>query len=167
MQLLVIRHAIAEERSPHDTGGDDARRPLTPLGESKMRDAAMGLRSLVERIDVIGASPLVRAQQTAAIVAAAFGGPPVNTVTALSPGGDVRALALWLQSHDSANVVAAVGHEPDLGRVVTWLMTGLEESRVQMKKGGICLLDVSAPAAARSATLQWALKPSQLRRMGR
>lgn len=167
MQLLVIRHAIAEERDAHATGEDDARRPLTPQGASKMREGVAGLRRLVERIDVIAASPLVRAQQTAAIVTAAFAGSPVKTVTALSPGGDLDALANWLRQQDSASVVAAIGHEPDLGRLVTWLMTGLEESRVEMKKGGMCLLDVSAPAGARSATLQWALKPSQLRRMGR
>lgn len=167
MQLLVIRHAIAEERDPHATDEDDARRQLTPEGASKMREVANGLRGLVEHIDVIGASPLVRAQQTAAIVAVAFGVSPITTVTALSPGGDLHAFATWLQQQNAANVVAVVGHEPDLGRLVTWLMTGLEESRVQMKKGGMCLLEVAAPAGARSATLQWALKPSQLRRMGR
>jgi phosphohistidine phosphatase len=167
MQLLVIRHAIAEERDPHATSDGDTRRPLTPEGANKMREVATGLRRLVERIDVIGASPLVRAQQTADIVAAAYGSMPVTTVPALSPGSDPHALASWLQQQDSASVVAAIGHEPDLGRLVTWLMTGLEESRVEMKKGGTCLLDVTAPAGPRSATLLWALRPSQLRRMDR
>jgi hypothetical protein len=51
--------------------------------------------------------------------------------------------------------------------LVTWCMTGQVESRVALRKGGACLLEFSARPAAGGATLQWALTPSQLRRIGR
>ena len=168
MQLLVIRHAIAEERETFAaTGEDDSRRPITTRGERKMKDVVAGLRRVVGTLDALGASPLLRAQQTAKIIAEAYGDLPIHTVEALAPDSEPRALVNWLRQHGSANVVAIVGHEPHLGMLVTWLMTGRLASRVALRKGGACLLECSVRAAAGDATLQWALTPSQLRRIGR
>lgn len=167
MQLLVIRHGIAEEAETFAASGlDDSRRPLTKPGKRKMKDVAAGLREIVETIDVIGASPLLRAQPTAEIVAKAYGDLPVSTVRALSPGSEPSDLVDWLGEHTSANVVAIVGHEPHLGMLVTWLMTGARDSRVAMSKGGAALLEFSSGVTAGSGTLQWLLAGSQLRRIG-
>lgn len=164
MQLLVIRHGIAEDRA---TGDDDSSRPLTKEGKRKMKDVAAGLGELVKKVDVIGASPLLRAQQTAEIVAKAYDGLPVATVDALLPDSDPPALVSWLQQHATVDVVAIVGHEPHLGIMVTWLMAGLKTSRVALSKGGACLLEFSDNLAAGNATLDWLLTASQLRRIGR
>ena len=131
-----------------------------------MKGVAAGLRELVEKVDVIGASPLLRAQQTAQIVAKAYNDLPVATVNDLLPESDPPALLTWLRQHATVNVVAIVGHEPNLGRVVTWLMAGVNASRVALTKGGTCLLEFTGSAAAGNGTLQWLLTPSQLRRIG-
>jgi phosphohistidine phosphatase len=168
MQLLVIRHGVAEEAEAFAaTGMDDSRRPLTKAGTRKMKEVAAGLRVIVETLDVIGASPLVRAQQTAEIVAKVYGDLPVSTLQALSPGSDPSDLVDWLGEHASAEaeVVAIVGHEPHLGMLVTWLMTEARGSRVAMSKGGAALLEFSSRVAAGSGTLQWLLTGSQLRRI--
>ncbi|MFL5594654.1 MAG: phosphohistidine phosphatase SixA [Gemmatimonadaceae bacterium] len=164
MRLLVVRHGDAEERAP---GGDDSSRALTKKGEQEMKVASAGLRTLVEAIAVIGASPLVRAQQTAKIVAKAYGDLRVETVEALSPGGAPSALVAWAAQYDSAETVAVVGHQPDLGTLVTWLMTKAGNSRVELKKGGAALLEFSTRLAAGSGTLLWLLTGSQLRRIGK
>ena len=167
MQLLVIRHGIAEEAETFAaTGLNDSQRPLTKSGKRKMKEVAAGLREIVETVDVIGASPLLRAQQTAEIVAKAYGDVPVLTVQALSPGSEPSDLVEWVGQHASAEVVAIVGHEPHLGMLVTWLMTGSRDSRVEMSKGGAALLEFSSRLAAGSGELQWVLTGSQLRRMG-
>jgi phosphohistidine phosphatase len=163
MKLLIIRHGIAEEA---DTGMDDSSRALTKAGKRKMREAAAGLRELVETVDVIGTSPLVRARQTAEIVAKAYGDLAIETVEALSPGSDPAALIHWLGENASAEVVALVGHEPHLGMLVTWLMSGTRESRVAMSKGGAALVEFTLRATAGSGTLEWLLTGSQLRRIG-
>jgi phosphohistidine phosphatase len=166
MQLLVIRHGIAEEAETFAaTGLDDSHRPLTKSGKRKMKEVAAGLLAIVETLDVIGASPLLRAQQTAEIVAKAYGDLPVITVQALSPGSDPSGLVDWLGQHASAEVVAIVGHEPDLGMLVTWLMTGARDSRAAMSKGGAALLEFSSRVTAGSGTLAWLLTGSQLRRI--
>jgi phosphohistidine phosphatase len=168
MQLLVIRHAIAKDREVFAaTGEDDALRPLTEVGAERMKDAAAGLRRVVRTLDILAASPLLRAQQTAEIVAEAYGNLPVHTGGVLSPESEPPAFLRWLRQQRTANVVAVVGHEPHLGTLVTWLMTGQSTSRIALRKGGACLLDFSARPAAGGATLQWALTPSQLRRIGR
>ncbi|HWL40157.1 MAG TPA: phosphohistidine phosphatase SixA [Gemmatimonadaceae bacterium] len=164
MQLLVIRHGIAEDAETFaDAGKDDSLRPLTKAGTRKMREGAAGLVEIVETLDVIAASPLLRAQQTAKIVAKAYGDVSIDTVQELSPGTDPADLVDWLSKHASADVVAVVGHEPHLGMLVTLLMTGKRDSRVEMSKGGAALVELSSHVTAGSGTLQWLLTGSQLR----
>lgn len=164
MELLVIRHAIAMEREDFAGGSDDLR-PLTDDGRRKMAAGTKGLRELVATLDVLAASPLVRAQQTAAIVAEAYGGVRIVTTASLRPEGAPSEFLAWLGSQEG-EVVAVVGHEPHLGMLVTWLMTGLADSRVPLRKGGACLLELSTPLREGDAMLQWALTSSQLRRIG-
>lgn len=167
-QLLVIRHGIAEDAEAFAaTGKDDSLRPLTKVGKRKMKEAAAGLREIVDSVEVLAASSLVRAQQTAEIVAKAYDDVPVSTVEALSPESDPADLVDWLGKHASAEVVAVVGHEPHLGMLVTWLMSERRESRVAMSKGGAALLEFDSRVTARSGTMQWLLTGSQLRRIGR
>ena len=67
------------------------KRPLTEEGMSRMRKAARGLARLGVAFDVVLTSPLVRARQTAEIVAAASTPrPPLVNVDSLAPGGTLR-----------------------------------------------------------------------------
>jgi phosphohistidine phosphatase len=168
MQLLVIRHAIAEDKKEFAaTGRPDGERPLTKRGQKEMRKVAAGLRRQVKSLDVLAASPLVRAQQTAAIVAAEYGDIFVETAPALEPDRSMMSFAKWLATVKRARVVAIVGHEPHLGTLVTWLMTGVSDSHLSLDKGGACLLEIEGKAAPRSATLCWALTPDLLRKLAR
>jgi len=66
MEVLLIRHAIAEPRP--DEGGnqpDDRLRELTSKGRKRMKRGVKGLAKTVPTINVLASSPLVRAQQTA------------------------------------------------------------------------------------------------------
>ena len=131
-----------------------------------MMAGAKGLRELVPSLDVLASSPFVRAHQTAVIVAERYDEVPIVTTSALEPDTTPESFLTWLHSLDD-EVVAIVGHEPHLGMLVTWLLTGLEDSRLPLKKGGACLLDLAARPRKGEAMLQWALTPSQLRRIGR
>ena len=165
MQLVVIRHAIAQEREEFaPTGRDDSLRPLTDRGRAKMKRAAAGLRELVPSIDVLAASPFTRAQQTARIVAAEYEGLRVITTSSLEPDSELEEFAAWLRTR-RGDTVAVVGHEPHLGTLVTWLMTGVEESRVPLKKGAAVQLEFPAVPSSGTGRLQWALTASQLGRL--
>lgn len=168
MRVLVIRHAIAEDREAFaKTGADDGARPLTARGRRRMRAASRGLRRAVPKIDLLATSPLSRAVDTAKIVSAAFDGLKTVEVPQLTPKGSVHGLLKWLQERKPHSTVALVGHEPQLGVFVSWLLTGLQESFVELKKGGACLIELTEQARPGRGTLLWLLRPSQLRRIGR
>ena len=86
------------------------------------------------------------------------------TTASLDPDSELEAFAEWLRAR-RADVVAVVGHEPHLGTLVTWLLTGLDDSRVPMRKGAACLLEFRSRPAPGKARLHWALTASQLGRL--
>ena len=88
-------------------------------------------------------------------------------IAALSPRKPPAALVDWLNAHPPDATVAIVGHEPHLSTFLCWLLTGLQESFVVLKKGGAALIEVSNPVTAGRAKLHWLVKPSQLRGMRR
>ena len=165
-RLLLVRHAIAEER--HDfarTGRDDGERPLTARGRSRMRAAARGLRAQVDGIDLLATSPLVRAAQTAKIVSEAFDGCPVEEVEVLAMG-PADAFLSWYRMVADTGLVAVVGHEPYLGEWASWLLAGPSADFLVFKKGGACLLEFPEGIDPGRAVLRWHLAPSQLRTLG-
>ncbi len=167
MRLLLIRHAIAEEREDFaQTGQPDDKRPLTKRGKRRMRQAAIGLRSLVPELSTLASSALVRALETAGIVSAAYQDLEVQILDALAPGGTLTELAAWLRARRADSTTALVGHEPDLGQLATWLTTGEPDSRMTFKKGGACLLEFAGVVDAGKATVVWSHAPRELRRRG-
>jgi phosphohistidine phosphatase len=167
LRLLIIRHAVAEDREEFAASGrDDALRPITPAGKWKMQRATKGLRRVAPTIDVLASSPLVRAAQTAEIISRAYGGVEVETVPALAPEGRPTAFLRWLRAREAESTVAVVGHEPHLGQLVGWLLSGQEGSWIALKKGSACLLEFEGRPHAGGAMLLWALTPGQLRRLG-
>ncbi len=167
MELLVIRHGVAEEREDFAaTGKDDSLRPLTKDGRWKMERGARALRHAIPSLNVIVTSPFTRAAQTAKIVAAAYDDVGVERLDALTPEGRPQAFLTWLRERDAEDRVAAVGHEPHLGSLIYGLLTGeAVEGRIAMKKGGACLLELEPRPRAGKATLIWSLTPSILRRL--
>jgi phosphohistidine phosphatase len=165
MRILLIRHGIAEEAKLGTKGRDDALRELTKDGRQKMRKSARGLVREVGSVDLIATSPLKRAAQTADLVASAFGGAKPAQIGALAPRKPPAQLVEWLNAHPPASTIVLVGHEPGLSTFLCWLLTGLQESFVVLKKGGAALVELPGPVAAGRAKLLWLLKPSQLRKI--
>ncbi len=167
MNLLVIRHGIAEDREEWaQTGESDDERPLTELGRDRMKQNARGLQRVVKEVEVLATSPLTRAVQTAELVAKRYGDLAAVVVEDLIPERPVAALLPWLQGLDDVDTVGVVGHEPHLSMLVSWLLTGRQDSLLDLKKGGACLLEFAQEPAAGKAKLLWVLTPKQLRRLG-
>jgi len=163
MELLLIRHAIAEEREDFArTGRDDRLRPLTEDGRKKMKQTARGLRALVPSIDLLATSPLTRAAQTGAIVDSIYGGLKEVEIDELAPEASPADFLRWLRQRKE-ETIAAVGHEPSISLILSWLLTGAERRIVSFRKGGACLIEFPGEVAAGTATLLWALTPAQLR----
>ena len=163
MQLVIVRHADAGDQEEFaKTGKPDTLRPLSPKGRKQMKNAAEGLRALIEECDLIATSPLTRAAQTAAIVAESFEKAKEKTTDTLVPDKHPEEFERWLAGQKDADVVMAVGHEPHLGELATWLMTGQIESRIEFRKGGACLLEFEGAVKHGEATLRWLMGPKEL-----
>lgn len=167
MRILLIRHGVAEEA---ETGSgskaqEDALRELTKEGRRNMRKAAKGLNRILPSLNLIASSPLVRACQTADIIASEFGAVRVVQIAALSPRKPPAQLLDWINAHSPESTVALVGHEPHLSTFLCWILTGLQESFISLKKGGAALIKTSTPVAAGRGKLLWVMKPSQLRKI--
>jgi len=168
VDLIVVRHAIAETRETFaETGEDDSQRPLISKGVKRMQRAVRGLKTLVPHIDVVATSPHVRAAQTADILAGAYSGLTPVFLDCLVPEGERRAVLSWLQMQADDAIIAVVGHEPNLGNLVSWLLGSPDSCFLEFKKGGACRLTWPSHITAGDAHLLWLLTAGQLRRIGK
>lgn len=164
MKVLIVRHAKAEDRETFaKTGADDGERPLTGAGREQARKTARALKTLVPRIDVLATSPLVRARETARLLARDYRKLRIHELPALAPGAPAKNVSAWLAEQAADATVALVGHEPDLGVLASLLLTGRNQPILAFKKGGACLIEFENGPARGSATLAWLLTPRQLR----
>jgi len=164
MKLLLIRHAIAEDADAFSkAGGTDADRPLTETGRKRMRKSANRLRSQVIAIDLLACSPLLRARETAAILASAFGGVAVQALAELTPDSPPAALLAWLNQQVTAETIAVVGHAPHLSLVAGLLLANAARPLLAFKKGGVALIEFDTTVEGGAGVLRWALTPAQLR----
>jgi phosphohistidine phosphatase len=159
-ELYFVRHGLAEERG--DAWPDDTKRPLTEEGMSRLRKAVRGLSRIGVLIDVVLTSPLVRARQTADLVAGGLDPrPSIVNVDSLAPAGSYAAVLADLEKHSRKCRLALVGHEPMLGELAARLIGSRHP--IEFKKGGVCRIDVDELPPAGPGDLRWMLTPKILR----
>lgn len=165
MQLLIFRHADAGDADEWaKTGSPDSERPLSSKGHKQMERGAKGLIQLVPRIDVMVSSPYTRALETTDHLLEQFAETTARKVTdTLVPDAEPDDFLRWLRTQDRHEVVAAVGHEPHLSTLATWLTAGIGESRLRLRKAGACLISFEKGPSRGDGTLEWLVGPKQLR----
>jgi phosphohistidine phosphatase len=138
MELFFVRHGAAVGTSVWS--GDDASRPLTKSGRKRFLAATRAVaRCAAPPPDRIVSSPLVRAVQTAEILAEAFGGVTVIEDEKLDPEFNLEALTAVLAEQADASVLAIVGHNPSFSEVLS-TVTGARD--LEMAKGAIALVRI-------------------------
>ena len=131
-----------------------------------MREVVKGLKKLGVQLDLILTSPLVRAVETAEILAGSLGmnKKEIRQTPALAPGAIVDQLLTEIKNQASAQSIAIVGHQPDLGHLISRIVQSDDcVLSIQLKKGGICCINVSETVPTLRGDLMWLLTPKQLR----
>jgi phosphohistidine phosphatase len=153
-----VRLGPAEEAAP---SGIDADRALTPAGRDRVRSVAKELAAAGEEPLHIATSPLVRAVQTAEIVAITTKlsdrGGSVEVRREVGPGGDSVKLAYRL-AEEGAERVLLVGHEPDLSALLATLLGDFSRS---MEKAMV--VAIHPVAAGARPKLRFVLDPMLLK----
>jgi phosphohistidine phosphatase len=157
VEIYFLRHGDAGSRESWK--GSDASRPLSDEGAARMEREASTMALLRLPVGVILTSPLVRARQTAEIVARAL---TLEHVLAdddrLAPGFGIEELGSIMREHHAAAGVMVVGHEPDFSTVIAACIGG---GRVDCKKGGLARVDF-LDASSLKGLLAWLLPPRVL-----
>lgn len=146
MHLYFLRHGEADWP---DWEGPDDDRPLTKAGRKEVREVAEFLVRLKAKVDVVLASPLPRATQTADIAAEHLKA-RVREEKLLAPGFRAEDLTRVLRKYPQ-QILMLVGHEPDFSQVIAALTGG----KVKMSKAGVALVDCNG----RKGQLLWLFPP--------
>jgi phosphohistidine phosphatase len=159
IQLYLVRHATAVEG-----GGStpDALRPLTTKARKRFHKIARALTRRGAKLDTILTSPLVRAVQTAEILAGEVRYGELAVLAELAPGHTAEALLRAVAARSGKRgSLALVGHGPQLSSVVAALahLSARQSSSLDLKSGAVVRIDVSDLPAAKTAEPKWWIKP--------
>ncbi|HTJ26403.1 MAG TPA: phosphohistidine phosphatase SixA [Candidatus Limnocylindria bacterium] len=154
MKLYLLRHGDAVDPAEWKRG--DAERPLTDDGRKRIARATRTMRRLGFDVDRIVTSPLLRARQTAEIVAVEFAHEDrVVADPRLGAEFGPEQLAEILRDNHGVEDLLLVGHEPSMSGAIAHLIGG---GSIKLKKGALARIDLPDPARL-SGTLEWLLPP--------
>ena len=153
MELILWRHAEAEDNNPH---GDLARR-LTRKGRKQAERMARWLRPRLEGDWRIVSSPAQRALETVAPLELSY--EDHEGVSTRADARSVLAVAGW----PDANHVMVVGHQPTLGEVAAQLLGG-GAGDVSVRKGAILWFATRNRDGKSETLLKALLDPEMLER---
>ena len=160
MDIFILRHGKAEDAG---RGLTDAKRRLTKKGQEEIAAVTEWMISQGLRFDRIAASPLVRAQETAAIVADLLGIPEKQeSWNVLVPGGDPDTVCRELGRYPEDSAMLLVGHEPLLSSLIGRIITGDAGAGIVMTKGALAKIRNFSPAGRPSGELHWLLTARQM-----
>jgi phosphohistidine phosphatase len=162
VNCYFLRHGIAVE--PDEWKGRDFDRPLTREGIERMQREARAIADLTLELDAIVTSPLLRARQTAEIVASQLKlRDEIVEDVRLAGGFDARRLSEILDDHDKADAIMLVGHEPTMSAAIG---RSIGDASIELKKAALAGV-VFADASATRGTLICLIPPKVLSRLGR
>lgn len=150
MDLFLLRHANADTKA-----ATDAERPLSDKGVVQSESVARFCKTHAIAPQLILTSPLMRAKQTAEIVAKHLG-IELKTAPWLASGMQPEAATRELRSYADRASVMIVGHEPDFSGLAAILLGGL--AQLHLRKGSLTHF-VVAELSAGGATLEFSLPP--------
>lgn len=152
MKLWVLRHGQAEPEA-----ATDAKRPLTEVGRQEVLGMAQRLQQAP--LDVILASPYVRAQQTAELVREQLKlRHGIVTVDWATPEDDPLAVLGHIAERAEGNILL-VSHQPLVGQLLSLAVEGHRQGHYPMPTAGLACLDMAMPVAG-TAVLQELSNPS-------
>lgn len=157
MKLYLVRHATAEVEA-----AEDALRRLTPEGWEEARVVGRALHRLRLAPERVFTSPLVRARETARLLAAELRpAPECEETVALGLDGNLPAVLQAVRRAGLRSSVLLVGHMPTLAEHLARLLGAPDPAPFEFGKGSMACVELDWPTA-RGGSLRWFLRQRQL-----
>ncbi len=158
MEVYLLRHGLAEERGRDGQADED--RALTRKGAKKVRIMGRWMKAQGIELDLFLTSPLLRARQTLEVIQEFYPHVPVRISKGLVPEGSPRSAAQALaRSGKKHKRILIAGHEPLLGKLAAYLLTGNISAGIEFKKAGLCKMAVPGAGQSGPAVLHWLTSP--------
>jgi phosphohistidine phosphatase len=156
MDLILWRHAQAQEQQGDASGNGDLIRPLTSRGEKQAQRMAQWLERQLPDGTRILVSPAVRTEQTAKALHCKYKIEP-----GIAPGASIDQLLAAAHWPHSKNAVLLVGHQPQLGQAIAQLL-GIAANECVVRRGAVWWLRTRADDAANKTTVVTMQSPDML-----
>ena len=158
MNLYILRHASAGTRRVNPV--IDVKRPLDKEGKGQCLLVGSYLNALKVHFDLVAASPLKRALQTASLVATEVGADStIQVAEALAPEATIGAFQTFVHELQGHENVLLVGHNPNLPLfLASLIMNGSAtpgRAAIRLRKGAIARVDLTR----RPGILHWLVDP--------
>jgi phosphohistidine phosphatase len=141
----------------------DENRRLTKKGREEIFSAGHWMAAQELRFDLIAASPLVRAEETATIIAECLGEKDrLVTWKVLAPGGNMDTICHLIGKHPDMRAILLIGHEPLLSALISRIITGNENAAIAMSKGALAKIRDFSPTTSPSGELHWLVTAMQM-----
>lgn len=150
MELILWRHAEAEDGVP------DSARELTGKGLKQAQVMAEWLKPRLPKNIRIIVSPTKRTQQTAAAL-----GEDYETAREIGPGASAKSVLAAAGWPDAKGAVVVVGHQPTLGEVAAFLMSG-ELMGWNVRKGAVWWFNYKKRGDVAEVVLHTSISPDML-----
>jgi len=137
MIVYFLRHAEA-----HDQAESDFARKLTDKGEAQAEKAARFCLEHGLLPDLIVTSPVVRARQTARIAAKLWDKPDLVEEHWLACGMTPETCLSELKTFQKFPSVMLVGHEPDFGETIAFLIGLPDAAGLNIRKASLTAIDL-------------------------
>ncbi len=158
MKIYIFRHGEAEDIGKNGVFRDEERR-LTEKGKQDAQKVGAYLKAKQHKLQLLLHSPLVRAVQTAEMLAAELGCEK-KSVNELSTDFGVRTYLEVLGNYMNVQTLGVVGHQPTLTKVISTLISG--EHRAQFRFEPCSLAVITVGSTLMSGELQLLLSPNDL-----
>lgn len=165
MKIYIMRHGDAASLEEAGVASDEDR-PLTDLGRDEVALMARVLERLDVQPDLVLSSPLVRAWQTAEVMAGHLGGTPVHRSMDMAPGGSLAGVLAQILRQGRPAETLLTGHMPGVGLLAGYLAWNLPDAAIGFRTAGICRIDLpdSSPAPG-YGDMRWLIPPKVGARM--
>ena len=166
-KFILLRHAHAgtKEKFKKKFSLPDSKRPISARGRREMKDVLKAIMRLVPNIDLILSSDLMRAEQTAHLLNKKYRKAKYQEILELRPNSHPRELIKKMKAVAQDECVAVVGHEPHLSRLLSFILTGADQTDFDIKKGGFAIVEFYDQFKITQARLMCLVQPSRLKQL--